>query len=166
MLDPTFDRWNSAGMRSEWHVVEILGGDTFRAPKECRAAAHRASLLRQFQLGWPFLIAVVWMLPWRVAPPVVRSGSALPCSRAVGARTDNLELVGTEKTCRTAGWNMEGWDAALRVAFLVLRAMRLGSTGRQQSRYSLHKLVWRTWMERSRLRCTSLAYFWAGWAIC
>ena len=153
-------------MRSEWHVVEILGGDTFRAPKECRAAAHRASLLRQFQLGWPFLIAVVWMLPWRVAPPSVRSGSALPCSRAVGARTDNLELVGTEKTCRTAGWNMEGWDAALRVAFLVLRAMRLGSTGRQQSHYSLHKLVWRTWMERSRLRCMSLAYFWAGWAIC
>ena len=28
--------------------MEILGGDTFRAPKECRAAAHRASLLRQF----------------------------------------------------------------------------------------------------------------------
>ena len=58
------------------------------------------------------------------------------------------------------------WDAALRVAFLVLRAMRLGSTGRQQSHYSLHKLVWRTWMERSRLRCMSLAYFLAGWAIC
>ena len=58
------------------------------------------------------------------------------------------------------------WDAALRVAFLVLRAMRLGSTGRQQSRYSLHKLVWRTWMERSRLRCMSLAYLLAGWAIC
>ena len=27
-------------MRSDWHVVVIVGGDTFRAPKECRAAVR------------------------------------------------------------------------------------------------------------------------------
>ena len=113
-------RWDALGLAccgDRWrrHVSRAEG---------VQSCGARTGFLRQLQLGWPCLIADVLVSPWRVAPLDVRSGIAVPCPRAVGARTDNLVLVGTKR--RTASqegiWNggmlrceLRTWCSALRV---------------------------------------------------
>ena len=138
-------------MRSDWHVVVIVGGDTFRAPKECRAAV-RYGLFVAAIATW---LAMLDRGRLGVALADGTTGCAIRYRRPLPAGSwgaNGQPGAGWhKKTYRIAGGNLEWWDAALRVAYLVLRVTRLGSRSRRQSHSSLHELVWRTWMERSRL---------------
>ena len=114
-------------MRSDWHVVVIVGGDTFRAPKECRAAVRYGL----------FVAAIATWLDMLdrgrlgVALAGGTTGCAIRYRRPLPAGSwgaNGQPGAGWhKKTYRIAGGNLEWWDAALRVAYLVLRVRVWGA---------------------------------------